>query len=87
MEKTSVECRVVTFAFEASLQGMMSIRSMEMEEPDGRIKLETGGVGECFVTMDSLQDLESLEVGQVLTCLDLMKRFGLEVEVEDLSLD
>lgn len=63
-------------AGQLTLRGAVSrltVKSNEMHEPDGKIELETGGIGECFVAMDSLQDVEELEAGDALTCLDIMR--------------
>ena len=59
-----------------SLNGLvirMKVKSTEMVGPDGRVELDTEGVGECYATLDSQQDVEELEVGEIVTCFDLMR--------------
>jgi hypothetical protein len=51
----------------------MKVKSTEMVGPDGRIELDTEGVGECFATLDSQQDVDELKVGEIVTCFDLMR--------------
>ncbi|KAH8881206.1 HET-domain-containing protein [Thozetella sp. PMI_491] len=51
----------------------MTIKDITRNYPDERIEMIKEGTETCFVTLDSLQDLESIRAGQSVTCLDLMR--------------
>lgn len=53
------------------------IRDKRMCPPDGRVKIEPRkDLPSCFLTLDSQEDYDELEVGQGVTCLDLMRDRG-----------
>lgn len=50
----------------------MKIESKIPLEPDGRLKMTKEGL-ESFVTLDAKEDLDRLQVGTVVKCLDIMR--------------
>ncbi|KAL8690649.1 MAG: hypothetical protein Q9218_003943, partial [Villophora microphyllina] len=51
----------------------MSIESKKLFDPDDRLKLVKEGAKECYVTLDSKEDLRDAYSGMVVTCLDVMR--------------
>ena len=51
----------------------MQIESKTLFAPDGRLMMTKKGVKECYVTVDSREDIESIRPDMSLTCLDIMR--------------
>jgi hypothetical protein len=51
----------------------MKIESKYQWFPDGRLKMCKEGFENCFVTLDSQEDLDRVQVGTVVKCLDIMR--------------
>ena len=51
----------------------MRIESKGMCSPDGRLEMTKEGTESCYVTLDSIQDVENLQVGASVVCLDIMR--------------
>ncbi len=51
----------------------MKIESKTLLAPDGRLKLNKEGAKECYVTLDSREDIEVVQLGMLVTCLDIMR--------------
>jgi hypothetical protein len=51
----------------------MTVANKHMQAPDGRVRLFKDDTPECYVTLDSMQDYESLEAGATVACLDIMR--------------
>ena len=61
------------------LQGFvtkMEIKDFDMLEPDGRLEMVQEGTDPCYVTLDSMQDYESVKNNPIVTCLDIMRDRG-----------
>lgn len=51
----------------------MTIETKVMLAPDGRLKMTREGVKDCYGTLDSVQDIEDIQLGILVTCLDIMR--------------
>lgn len=51
----------------------MQIESKRLFAPDGRLKMTKKGAKECYVTVDSREDVESIQPGMLLLCVDIMR--------------
>lgn len=51
----------------------MKIESKAPWFPDGSLKMCKEGFESCFVTLDSKEDLDRVEIGTVVKCLDIMR--------------
>lgn len=51
----------------------MKINSTFFTLPGGRLEMTKEGVESCFVTLDSKDDLEKVQVGTIVKCLDIMR--------------
>lgn len=51
----------------------MSIASKDLFGPDDRMKMTKKGAKECYVTLDSREDIQEVYLGMMVTCLDVMR--------------
>ena len=51
----------------------MQIESKKLFALDGRLKMTKKGFKDCYVTVDSREDIESIRPDTSLTCLDIMR--------------
>ena len=51
----------------------IAIASTTLLAPDGRLKMAKEGAKECYVTLDSREDIETVRTGTLLLCLDIMR--------------
>jgi hypothetical protein len=51
----------------------MKIESKSQLFPDGKLEMIKEGFENCFVTLDSKEDLDKVDVGTVVKCLDVMR--------------
>jgi hypothetical protein len=51
----------------------MKIESKSQWFPDGKLEMTKEGFESCYVTLDSKEDLDRVQVGTVVKCLDVMK--------------
>lgn len=51
----------------------MTIESTDINAPDWRLKMTKEGVEECYVTLDTIQDLDEMEPNSSVICLDIMR--------------
>jgi hypothetical protein len=51
----------------------MKIESKSQWFPDGKLEMTKEGFESCYVTLDSKEDLDRVQVGMVVKCLNIMK--------------
>ncbi|KAE9381017.1 HET-domain-containing protein [Stipitochalara longipes BDJ] len=51
----------------------MKIESKSQWFPDGKLEMCREGFESCFVTLDSKEDLDRVDIGMVVKCLDVMR--------------
>jgi hypothetical protein len=56
-----------------ALTTTMMIKDKEWHDPDGRLVTQKADGKKCYVTIDTMQDWESLEAGSEVVCVDIMR--------------